>query len=366
MSLNIDYEALLQWGWSPFFEKQLSKQPRGELKVARIISIEKNYFLLEYGITRSAKPSLAVLSGKLFYEIQSGGSWPAVGDWVFAQMPPGGDGHSIICEVFDRFSLLRRKVAGTRHDEQILAANFETVLITSSMNEDLNLRRIERYLMLGWDSGAEPVILLTKSDLTENPLRILEEISGQFPGVKVEMSSIYDSSSYECLKKYFSPGKTAVIVGSSGVGKSSLVNLLCGSALMKTQEIRESDARGKHTTTSRHLMRTKWEGLIIDTPGMREIQLLDHDEGFEREFSDIEELKLNCRFFDCSHITEPGCQIKQATEAGGLDQERWKSYLKLQRELRHYERKKNKQIASEDKKKWKKMHKDYEQRKKLD
>jgi ribosome biogenesis GTPase len=227
------------------------------------------------------------------------------------------------------------------------------VFITTSANNDLNFGRLERYLTFALDSGASPVILLTKADLVEDRESMILSVHERFSDVAIHALTKEDFESACFFSDYLSAGKTAVLVGSSGVGKSTLSNYLIGADIIDTQEVRESDDKGRHTTTSRSMYKTFYGGLIIDTPGMRELQFSTHEEGFEHLFSDIEELMRNCKFHNCHHQKEVGCAVLEALHSGELLYERWKSYSKIQNEVRHEMRKIDKRLMSEDRKVWK-------------
>jgi ribosome biogenesis GTPase len=237
---------------------------------------------------------------------------------------------------------------------QILSTNVNYVFITTSVNEDLNYRRIERYLAVVSESEATAVILLTKADIcSDNITDIIAGVKRKFQGVLVHALSKNNFEESYFLSEYLKKGTTSVFIGSSGVGKSTLVNFLIGQDDIKTQDVRESDGKGRHTTTSRSLYVSRYGGLIIDSPGMRELQLLDHIDGVKTQFSDIEDLIKNCRFHDCHHQTEPDCAINGALSDDSLSEERWKSYQKFEAEVRHGMRKQNKVLAAEDRKIWK-------------
>ena len=239
---------------------------------------------------------------------------------------------------------------------QILSTNVDYVFITSSANSDLNYRRIERYLAVARDAGAVPVILLTKADTCLDSIdSVLAKTQKEFTGVQIHTISKDDFEKAEFLAGYLKKGTTSVFIGSSGVGKSTLVNFLIGNEQIRTQDVREGDDKGRHTTTSRNLYVSRYGGLIIDTPGMRELQLSDHSEGVRTQFSDIEDLIQSCRFGDCQHQTEPACAIKDALADSSLSDGRWRSYQKLEAEVRHGMRRQNKVLAAEDRKIWKKI-----------
>jgi ribosome biogenesis GTPase len=344
-------ECLFLLGFSDFFESHAASLVSSSLFPARVINEERGLYRVQWSAQESAWASV---TGKMQFSAYSRADFAAVGDWVLIENPGGSD-RAIIHHVLPRKTMIQRKQVGSGSDVQIIASNVDTVFITTSMNEELNHRRIERYLTLAWDSGANPVILLTKSDVCEeDATQVLEGVCTEFPGVKVHALSKDDFEKAEFFAEYLATGKTAVVVGSSGVGKSTLVNFLIGREQIATQEIRESDGKGKHTTTSRSLYVSRYGGLIIDTPGMRELQLGDHAEGVQTQFSDVEAFMAYCKFSDCGHKSEPGCAIKKAIQEGSLPEERWRSYQKLSSEVRHLLRKEDKSIQAEDRKQWKK------------
>lgn len=314
----------------------------------RVIQEEKSLYHLQVTETKTVN---AVLTGKLKL---SRDQKPAVGDWVEYKLEPPYD-LAVIESTLPRLSAIYRNKVGESSEAQILAANVDTVFIAASLNEDLNLNRIERYLAISWDSGARAVLVLTKADLCLDLEQTLFEVEQRFAGVEVLAVTNSDGSTYEQLQPYLSVGQTVVIVGSSGVGKSTLINFLLEGEVLRTQSIRDGDGKGRHTTTSRSIHRCRYGGLIMDTPGMRELQLLDHESGLSQLFEDIERLTLKCKFSDCAHDSEPGCAVKVALKDGSLTIERYKSYHKLQAELNFQRRKLDKALASEEKKKWKKI-----------
>lgn len=351
---NSGQEFLISFGWDEFFEKQIPKST--ELFPARIVGEERQLYRLQI---MNDSIDFGSVTGKFQFNAASRLDYPAVGDWVLIEYPPGAD-RAMIHQVLERKTIIYRKQIGSGSDAQTLAANVDYIFIASSVNFDLNLRRIERYLAVALESGASPVILLTKSDLVLEKISVLVgEVAEAFPGVPVHSLSLLDFDRAEFLANYLAPGKTAVVVGSSGVGKSTLINYLVSAdskmQKIKTKEIRHGDDKGRHTTTSRSLYVSRFGGLVIDTPGMRELQLLDHEDGVSQQFSDVEVLFKNCRFSDCQHRTEPGCAVISAFDRGELSEERWHSYQKLQAEVRYSLRRIDKQAASKEKKRWKKL-----------
>jgi ribosome biogenesis GTPase len=267
----------------------------------------------------------------------------AVGDWV-------GLGHGLVRVVLPRRSAIVRKAAGQTSEPQTLAANVDIAFIVSSLGPDLEPRRIERYLVTIWESGASPEIVLTKADRFDDPWGMVASVEAVAIGVPVHVVSAVSGYGVDALRARLGAGETAVLIGSSGVGKSTLVNRFAGRELMATKETRADDDEGRHTTTHRELIALPGGGVVIDTPGIRELQLWDG--GVEEAFADVEELTLGCRFGDCSHNTEPGCAVKAALVSGELSPERHASWLKLQRELRSIAVRADAQLRREEKRRW--------------
>jgi ribosome biogenesis GTPase len=273
---------------------------------------------------------------------------PAVGDWVAAR-PLDGERKAVIEAVLPRRSAFTRKEAWSRTVAQVVAANVDTVFLVTAFGGDLNGRRLERYLTSAWDSGASPVIVANKADLAHDRLLELGEVDAVALGVPVLVVSAATGEGMDELEPHLRPGRTVALLGSSGVGKSTLVNRLAGRELLATNEIRK-DGRGRHTTTHRELVPLPAGALLIDTPGMRELQLWADEEVLDSTFAEIAELAAACRFSDCSHEHEPGCAVKSAIADGSLPRERFASYRKLQRELRALEIRKDARLKSEARK----------------
>jgi ribosome biogenesis GTPase len=287
-----------------------------------------------YGVTAEAGDWLAGVSGRLRHAGTGSLGRPAVGDWV-AVDPPATGGQARIQAVLPRRSSFVRKAAGRRVEEQVVAANIDTVFLVAGLDHDFNPRRLERYVTAAWNSGARPVLLLNKADLADDPAgrdALREEVAAVAQGVPVHLVSARTGEGLEQLAPYLVPRQTLALLGSSGVGKSTLLNRLLGGEVQRTGEVRESDDRGRHTTTHRELFVAQEGWLAIDTPGLRELQLWESDEGLETAFADIEELAAACAFNDCRHTGEPGCAVAAAIAAGALAEERLASYRKLQRE----------------------------------
>ena len=334
---NNNYQHLAAFGWNDYWQSAWSESALFNHKgyePARIVA----QYSKQYRVITEDGEKIATVSGK--YEFEAGGrsDFPAVGDWVIAQSLEG-EQRAIIHAMLPRFSAMTRKEAGNVIDEQVIASNIDTIFITNALNQDFNIRKIERYLIAVWESGARPVVLLTKSDLCDDPDKKIAAVHDSAPDVPVHALSARLNKGKEELAPYLLPGLTIAIAGSSGVGKSTLLNWLAEDTLQQVQGIRESDARGRHTTTHRELFVLPSGAVMIDTPGMRELQLWDASDGWEMTFADIAELSAQCRFHNCSHESEAGCAVKEALESGILDSRRYANYKKTERELAHLARK---------------------------
>jgi ribosome biogenesis GTPase len=296
-----------------------------------------------YKVTGNGQEMIAEISGKLRYAAAVPTDYPIVGDFVVIDREETQSGNAIIHHILPRKSLFVRKAAGTAHDAQPVAANIDTVFICMALNHDFNLRRLERYLAIAWDSGATPVVVLTKSDLCDDLAGKLSEINKIALGIDVLVTSAMEADGWDELLRYVGPGQTVAFIGSSGAGKSTLINRLLGDNIIKTFEIGKDD-QGRHTTTRRELYLLPSGGAVIDTPGMREVGLESAD--LARAFTDIDDLAALCRFKDCRHEEEPGCAVRKAIEDGSLSEERLASYRKLKKEAK-YERLNAKQIEKE-------------------
>ncbi|BCD17144.1 ribosome small subunit-dependent GTPase A [Bacillus cereus] len=346
----MNQNILESFGWDSFFEEQAVEN----FEVGRILLEHKHI----YRIICNDGEYMAELSGKFRHEAVTKGDYPAVGDWVYIKKIEN-EKKAIIHRIFPRRSSFSRQEAGTRTEEQVIAANVDYLFLVNALNHDFNVRRIERYLLLAYESGAMPVIVLTKSSLCEDVEQKIVETEAVAIGVPIFVVDSLEHTGIESLQQFVTSGKTIALVGSSGVGKSTLLNALIGIEVAKTGDIREEDSKGRHTTTHRELFRLPSGSLVIDTPGMRELQLWEGSDAIQTTFSDIEELAKTCRFRDCKHENEPGCAVHKAIDNGIITINRLQSYKKLQRELAYFMRKQDAVLARAERDKWKKISKQH-------
>lgn len=327
MTLPSTETLLHKLGWDDGWEAAFADHRAGGLVPARVAIQHRGAYdlIAEAGETRASATTRLYKSDEL----------PAVGDWV--GLDPGSN---LVEAVLGRRTHISRKEVWQAAREQVLAANIDVAFLVQALPLDFNVRRLERYLAMAWESGAQPIVLLTKTDLVDDVAPYLDEVEaitlGSCPTLAVSAKT---GAGLDRLRPWLEPNKTAVLLGSSGVGKSTIVNALAGEELLATNEVREDDHRGRHTTTHRELILLAAGGVILDTPGIRELQLWDAD--LEQTFGDVEEIATNCRFSDCNHDQEPGCAIRAALADGSLSAERWQSYIKLQRELEAIEARRN-------------------------
>jgi ribosome biogenesis GTPase / thiamine phosphate phosphatase len=325
-------ESLVALGWGEPFVTEFAPYADQGLIPGRVGVEHRNRF-----VVHAADGELdARLAGKLRKHLDETGDKPAVGDWVAVRCD--ADGSVTIQARLPRKSQFARKVAGREVEAQVLAANVDIVFLATALTADLNPRRTERYLLLARESGASPVILLTKADLVEDVDSAIEQVRAVAHGIPIHVVSARTGAGVEQIDPYLQPGTTIAVLGSSGVGKSTLINRLLGTEQLRTGGVRD-DGRGRHTTTYRELIRLPSGALIIDTPGLRELQLWDSDTGLQEAFTDIEDLAAQCRFTDCAHQSEPGCAVQAAVSTGELAADRLDSFHRLRRELQHLDEK---------------------------
>ena len=335
------------FGWSGEISTAFSAHVAAGLEPARVVAEDRGSYVVQ---TDSGERRASVTGRYRFDAGDDPAAYPAVGDWVAVEARE--DGASVHALLPRRTSVLRH-APGLRSVAQVVAANVDVVFVVASLNHDLNLRRLERYLAFAWESGAEPVVVLSKADLSEDLEATVAQVAVLAVGVTVITVSAIDGRGIDEVRARIPPGATVTFVGSSGVGKSTLVNTLAGEEVAAVREIREDDARGRHTTSRRQLHRMPDGGLILDTPGMRELGLWDADAGLERSFADIDALASTCRFSDCGHAGEPGCAVAAAIADGDLDASRFEGWRKLEREARHLERRVDHLAREAERRRWK-------------
>lgn len=362
--------TLSSLGWNDFFAKAFPSPTPADLVPARVAQEHKHAYVLLSPTGEIA----AECTGRLLHVAPTRAALPAVGDWVGVRLREpsvgGASAPSLIGDihcVLPRKTKFSRRGAGDLDEEQVLAANVDTVFLVTGLDANFNLRRIERYVAVGQASGAQPVIVLTKADLHADPAGAAREVQALGSGVPVVALSAAQGDGLALLDPWLRPGTTVALLGSSGAGKSTLINRLLGYERQATGSLSQDMNRGRHTTTRRELIPLASGALVLDTPGLRELQLWDVDnDALDATFRDIAELAGRCRFHDCSHQREPGCAVRAALEAGTLDETRWASYTKLQREQAYAARRVDPELARAERDRWKKIHQGHRARNRLE
>jgi len=341
--------SLDNYGWNDFFARAFAELGEPALEPARVVLASGG----SYRLARETGESSGTLSGRFRHRAGGSSDYPAVGDWV--AIDPVG---LRIAELLPRRTQLSRKVAGRQTREQVVAANIDVVFAAMGLDSDFNPRRLERFLATVWESGAVPMVLLTKLDLCSEVAEREREIEDVAAGVEVILSSALDGRGIDGLRSRLRPGETSVLVGSSGVGKSTIINCLLGNDAQKTREVRAGDSRGRHTTSHRELFVLPGGSLLIDNPGVREIQLFGSEESLERAFEDVAVHAAECRFTDCTHRSEPSCAVLAAVAEGALSEERLESFRSLQRELHYLHVRQDESAQRAQKQKWRAIHRE--------
>ena len=344
---------LLSLGWNDFFNESFMKVDNSEFKCGRIaVENRTNYILFtEYGEV------LGEVSGKFLFEAEKQSELPKVGDWVVVSLFNKNE-LAVIHDILPRKTRISRKSADRKIDEQVIATNIDMVFIVQALDDNFNINRLERYLAVVYQGGAIPVVVLNKTDLcndVEEKINLVKERTGIEELITV---SALNKEGLDEIKNFILPGSTIAFIGSSGVGKSTLINALLGYDRFTTKEVREQDSRGRHTTTRREMVILPSGGILIDTPGMRELGLWNADEGLSQTFSEFSEFAEQCKYADCTHVHEAGCAVLDALSRDEISKERYENYIKLLKEMKYLESKQNISAQIEEKRKWKSIHKE--------
>lgn len=346
-------------GWNSIFEDSLQPYLSMGFEAGRIaIENRDNYLILSEHGELSGQ-----ITGKLLYTSESAASLPKVGDWVAISVFPD-ESKAMIHDVLPRLTTFSRKIPERKTEEQVIASNLDSIFVVQSLDDDFSPNRLERYLVMIREQNIAPLVLLNKCDLVDQPEEYAEQITTLLPDIPVISLSAASGEGFEDLRSFLTDGKTFAFVGSSGVGKSTIINRLAGEELFRTQETRQDDSKGRHTTTRRELVIIPGCGLLIDTPGMREFQLWSGSSGMYDIYADILSIAENCKFNDCSHVHETDCAVLKALKTGELSVSHYENYMKLQRELAHLETKRSQKAALKEKNRWKQIHKDWKVMKK--
>lgn len=329
--------SLAQLGWNDSYAAAFAPHAAAGCVPARVTLELKGFF----EVTGEDRARLGECAGKFTHDARTAADYPVIGDWVAVAPQPGDDTRATIHAVLPRQTRFSRKAAGDQDHEQVVAANVDTVFLVSALDGNYNLHRLERYLAAAWASGAKPVVLLNKVDLNDDTAAIFAELAAVCRDVPIHIISAQTRRGLKALVPYLQPGHTIALLGSSGVGKSTLINRLVGERLQDTQEVREADNKGRHTTTQRELIVAPSGVIVIDTPGMRELQPWDASAGIDAAFGDVAAVAARCKFRDCAHTVEPGCAVRAALADGSLDATRWQTYLRMQRAAAHEVRRVN-------------------------